>query len=73
MTANKYESLIPWNRLKKHIQERLEAQRSLLEAAEGPEAARLQGDVRTLRAMLNLPNTLEALDFEEVKQDASNH
>ena len=67
MAVNKYAVVIPWQRLKQHIEECLDAQRSLLERAEGVEAARLQGDVRTLRAMRNLPDTLEALDFEEVK------
>ena len=71
MAVNKYESMISWHRLKQHITEQLEAKRSLFENSEGVEAARLQGDVRTLRAMLNLPNTLEALDSMEEKPDGS--
>jgi hypothetical protein len=73
MAANKYEAMIPWSRLKQHIEEQLEAKRSLFENSEGVEAARLQGDVRTLRAMINLPNTLEALDFMEEGKDAIPH
>ena len=68
MEPNKYETIIPWSRLKQHIEEQLEAQRSQLERADGVEAARLQGDVRTLRFMLNLPNTLEAIDTTMEKQ-----
>lgn len=66
---NKYEAIIPWYRLKQHIEELLETRRCLLEDADGIDAARLQGDVRTLKGFLNLPNTLEALDGPEEKGD----
>lgn len=65
MSDTKYASNIPWSVLQKHLQRTIRALYAELEkATETAEVYRLQGEIRRLKKLLNLPGTLEVLDEE---------
>jgi hypothetical protein len=50
-----------WVEVKGHLELLLDSIHKKMEAADGPEMHRLQGEARCLRKLLNLPDTLTAL------------
>lgn len=56
---------ISWPIMEKHLKMLLSQTRDRLDSAEGTEAMRLQGEVRLLKRLGNLPETLALLDAED--------
>lgn len=56
---------ISWPVMDKHLKMLLSQTRDRLDLAEGPEALRLQGEIRLLKKLGNLPETLALLDAED--------
>lgn len=59
--------VVTWPRLRKHLQETLERSRAALDTAEGIEFHRLQGEVRVLKKLLNLPEAVALVDQEDAR------
>lgn len=49
---------VPWGAVVRHAKERIEAIRSALEAAPADRITGLQAEIKTWRAVLDLPETL---------------
>lgn len=56
---------ISWVVMEKHLRMLLGQTRDRLDSAEGTEALRLQGEVRLLKKLGNLPETLAMIDAED--------
>ena len=67
-------SILAWESAEEYLKMRLEHSRSILEDFQGTEfeRGRLAGEVRTLKEMLRLPQTLALLDAhdKEVRESA---
>lgn len=72
MATRNYHELIPWYELEAVIKERLSQAYIKLGNAEGDEVPKLQGRVKVLQEMLNLPEVLagRAEDEEEARKHA---
>ena len=60
-----YHAIIPWHRLKAHLEQEIKVVDSKLRNCKPDELGQLQGRAATLAYLLNLPETLTALDTEE--------
>lgn len=69
MTDNGFTRVIPWPRLKRHLDDKLSQVDRKLRRATGDERDKLQGQALLLEDLLNLPESLALLD-EEPKDDA---
>ncbi len=62
-----YRAIIPWHRLKAHLEQEIKVVDGKLRNCKPEELGQLQGRAATLEYLLNLPETLQALDQTEEK------
>lgn len=64
---------IPWRLAEQHLKQRIEQVRDQLEKAPADHVAQLQGEVRALRTLLNLPHSLAADPARQVEPATSGY
>lgn len=60
-----YHTIIPWPRLKQHLDKEIKSVDAQLRSCKPEELGKLQGRAIQLEYLLNLPETLTALDQTE--------
>lgn len=65
MAHNKFDGLIPWFILKKHLEQQQRAVDSQLRHAVEPEASVLRGKAQYIEQLFNLPETLRVLEDQD--------
>lgn len=63
--ADTVSQTISWPLLQKHLTMLEDRARDLLDAADGVEVPRLQGELRAFKKLRNLPETLALIDAED--------
>jgi len=63
--ADTVSQTISWPLLQKHLTMLEDRARDLLDAADGVEGPRLQGELRAFKKLRNLPETLALIDAED--------
>jgi hypothetical protein len=69
MAHVKFDVMIPWPLLRKHLEQQQKAVDSKLRRAVEPEAAVLRGQAQFIEALLNLPETLQTLADEDERAE----
>lgn len=62
--------VVPWPVLRGHLESLLARSRDQMDDASDDEVKRLQGEVRVLKKLLNLPETLAMLQEEDRRVEA---